>query len=171
MFVCDQGGGPPAWQWPGLEAGEEANSPAGGARGSWRSCGGVGLIFHQDQDCDFSHSQHLVIIRGSQQEALDFMVKVGDAKIRNLWFWYQFAIFTFPFCSFSFFVVLSSVLDKDPTGLKVLAVNKSKCKRSLYLQLRTHVTIIIFRIFQSIFPNFQYFSEFFPQIWVRTFFF
>ena len=42
LFVCDQGGGPPAWQWPWhlKGAGEEVNCPAGGARGGWRSCGG-----------------------------------------------------------------------------------------------------------------------------------
>ena len=41
---------------------------------------GRGSIFHQDRDCDFLGSQHLVIIRGAQQEALDFMVIVGNAK-------------------------------------------------------------------------------------------
>ena len=38
----------------GQGAGEEANSPAGGARG----VGGVvvgGVQFHQQQDCDFKH--------------------------------------------------------------------------------------------------------------------
>ena len=38
----------------GQGAGEEANSPAGGARG----VGGVvvgGVQFHQHQDCDFEH--------------------------------------------------------------------------------------------------------------------
>ena len=39
-----------------------------------------GSIFHQDRDCDFLGSQHLVIIRGAQQEALDFMIIVGNAK-------------------------------------------------------------------------------------------
>ena len=43
----------------------------------------------------------------------------------------QFGFLTFTFCSFSFLFVLSSVLDKDPSGLKVLALNKIKVKRSL----------------------------------------
>ena len=37
-------------------AGEEVNSPAGGARGGWRSCGGEGgFQFIQHQDFDFKH--------------------------------------------------------------------------------------------------------------------
>ena len=43
----------------------------------------------------------------------------------------QFAFLTFTFCSFSFLFVLSSVLDKDPSGLKVLALNKFKSRRCL----------------------------------------
>ena len=41
-FVCYQGGGPHAWQWPGKEAGEEVENPAGGAHGGWRCRGGRG---------------------------------------------------------------------------------------------------------------------------------
>ena len=49
--------------------------------------GGVvveGVYFHQDRDCDFLGSQHLVIIRGAQQEALDFVIIVGNLRIRDL---------------------------------------------------------------------------------------
>ena len=54
-------------------AGEEANSPAGGARGD----GGVvvgGSNFHQHQDFEFQTSLHLVGVRDAWQEALDFCV-------------------------------------------------------------------------------------------------
>ena len=57
---------------------------------------------------------------------------------------------TFTFCSILclYLCKISSVLDKDPSGLKVLACcqNKFKCERSLYLQSRTKIIIIMNRI-------------------------
>ena len=53
-FVCDQDGGTPLDSDLDQGAGEEANSPAGGARG----VGGVvvgGVNFHQHQDWDLKH--------------------------------------------------------------------------------------------------------------------
>ena len=54
MFVSDQDGGTPLDSDLDQGAGEEANSPAGGARGD----GGVvvgGVQFHQQQDFDYKH--------------------------------------------------------------------------------------------------------------------
>ena len=54
MFVSDQDGGTPLDSDLDQGAGEEANSPAGGARGD----GGVvvgGVQFIQHQDFDFKH--------------------------------------------------------------------------------------------------------------------
>ena len=54
MFVSDQDGGTPLDSDLDQGAGEEANSPAGGARGD----GGVvvgGVRFHQHQDFDFKY--------------------------------------------------------------------------------------------------------------------
>ena len=54
MFVSDQDGGTPLDSDLDQGAGEEANSPAGGARGD----GGVvvgGVRFYQHQDFDFKH--------------------------------------------------------------------------------------------------------------------
>ena len=54
MFVSDQDGGTPLDSDLDQGAGEEANSPAGGARGD----GGVvvgGVNFHRHQDCDCKH--------------------------------------------------------------------------------------------------------------------
>ena len=53
LFVYDQGGGPPPLDsdldWG---AGEEANSPAGGARRGLEELWWEGFNFHQDQDFD-----------------------------------------------------------------------------------------------------------------------
>ena len=86
-------------------------------------------FFHQHQH-SIQTSLHLVDVRDAWQEALDFAFIVGNARI---WFWLlnsSFVISHFHFLQFSFFscYVYMSVLDKDPTGLKVLAY-QNKFKR------------------------------------------
>ena len=53
-LFCDQDGGTPLDSDLDQGAGEEANSPAGGARGDGGDVVG-GVHFHQHQDCDCKH--------------------------------------------------------------------------------------------------------------------
>ena len=53
-LFCDQDGGTPLDSDLDQGAGEEANSPAGGARGHGGDVVG-GVHFHQQQDCDCKH--------------------------------------------------------------------------------------------------------------------
>ena len=59
-------------------AGEEANSPAGGARGVGGVVGEGGSNFINIKIV-IKESQHLVVVRGAWREALDFAALVGKA--------------------------------------------------------------------------------------------
>ena len=70
-------------------------------------------------------------VRDAWREAEDFAFIAGNARIGIFDCWTPvWGFFTFTFCSFYLSVLckISSVLDKDPSGLKVLALNKFKCR-------------------------------------------
>ena len=120
----------PACQWPVLGSWRGGKQPSRRSSGGWRSCGGGGSNFINIKIV-IKESQHSVVVRGAWREALDFAALVGKAWLEFVILITSLYFLTFTFCSFSFLFVLSSVLDKDPSGLKVLALNKFKSRRCL----------------------------------------
>ena len=113
----------------------------------WRyKWGGEGFNFYQDQDFD-SNTPAFSGREGLFARCLGLCAHSrGLLRSRIFDVEFQLVIFlTFTFLQSSFLIVVywSSVLDKDPYGLKVLAWNKFKSKRSLCLQFRLFIIIIM----------------------------
>ena len=112
----------PARQWPGPGSWRGGEQPGRWSPGGWRSCGGgancSNIKILSESISAFRECEGLF--------ARSLGLCIFSRECWNQKFWLlnsSVFYFTFTFCSFLYCVLclISSVLDKDPSGLKVLA--------------------------------------------------